>query len=176
MPAEFVTLADVLRPHGARAGSEVPPPAATIDRDVASDTARPVSCVTCASREARCDSASGDVARDVRVFRATLTDALAGATAKLLRELASDVLARELASAPCGLDALVVRLASEYVLAGPLRVRISPQDRIDACDLPVIVDPALRSGDVMLECTSGFVDARLGVRLGDLLDRASDRT
>lgn len=167
MPAEFVTLAELLRPRIA------------IDAPIV-ETNRPDEPVHVqaivddrAAAYCSCEGERKDESiRAARHFRAALADALAHATASLIRELASDVLARELAIAPCEIDALVARLASDHVSAGPLRVRVSPLDRLTACEFPIVVDASIQAGDAILECTSGTVDARLGVRLCDVLDRA----
>lgn len=112
----------------------------------------------------------GDAVRDARLFRARLADAFDHALATLLRELAADVLARELHLAPADVAAIARRLVQEHSAAGPVRVRVSAEDAAIPCDLPVVADPALRAGDAMLECPSGTIDARLGVRLADVLD------
>lgn len=163
VPAEFVSLADVLRPRAAAKCSDV----AEADVAPAIDEAAP--------REVTSeDGLHAEALRDARRFRAVLADALESALASLLREFACDVLARELLAAPCAMDALVARLVREHIGAGPLRVRVSPDDQLTTCDFPVVRDAALQPGDAILECTSGSIDARLGVRLADILDRASD--
>ncbi|HTW83742.1 MAG TPA: hypothetical protein VMD91_06735 [Candidatus Sulfotelmatobacter sp.] len=102
----------------------------------------------------------------MRLFRARLADAFDAAATRMLRELATDVLARELRLAPCDLAAIVARHRSS---APVVRVRVAPDDaRIDL-GLPVTVDPALRAGDAIVELAGGTIDARLGVRLAALL-------
>ena len=104
-----------------------------------------------------------------RLFRARLADAFDAALARLLRELATDVLARELRMAPCDLAALVARLCAH---APAVRVRVAPSDISDEFGLPCVADPALESGDAILEVDGGVIDARLGVRLALLLERS----
>lgn len=169
MPAEFVTLADILRPRIAAATPIVDTSAfiESVHAEAPVDERAPATC----SCEAETKAESIRVARH---FRAALADALAQATARLIRELASDVLARELTIAPCAIESLVARLARDHVSAGPLRVRVSPFDRVTTCEFPIVVDASIQVGDALLECTSGIVDARLGVRLSDVLDRAME--
>lgn len=160
MPAKFIALADVLRP----------PPVEPVA--VFESRAEPI--LPDAPRESD-DASYVQAVSDARRFRAALADALAHAAASLVRELASDVLARELNFAPCDMDALVARLLSDHCSASPLRVRISPHDRLSTNEFPVIIDDSLQPGDAILECANGAIDARLGVRLADVIDRASNR-
>ena len=158
MPVEFITLADLLRP----------PPLEPVP---ASETrAQPI--LPDAPRES--DDSSYGAVSDARLFRAALAEALAHSAASLVRELASDVLARELNFAPCDMDALVARLLSDHRSASPLRVRISPHDRLSTNEFPVFIDDSLQPGDAILECANGTIDARLGVRLADVIERASN--
>ena len=107
---------------------------------------------------------------DVRRFRAALEDALAVATDALLREIACDVLGREL-SVACDIAALVRRAIERYGCE-PLRVCVHPDEAgaARACGFPVEVDPALRRGDAVLVVESGTIDVRLGVRLSRVLE------
>ncbi|HZO93332.1 MAG TPA: hypothetical protein VFB22_06140 [Candidatus Baltobacteraceae bacterium] len=105
--------------------------------------------------------------RDARLFRARLADALDAAVALLMRRFASDVLARELRTAPCDVATIVRRLASE---APVVRVRVAPEDAALGTSLPVAVDEALQPGDAIVELAGGELDARLGVRLAAILD------
>jgi hypothetical protein len=129
-----------------------------------------------------------DLARDVRIFRAQLADALDAECDRLMRELAYAVLGRELQLAPADLAAIVARILAEHPHAQALRVRVAPSDvhALDACaddatitsSLPVVAFPAivadasLAPGDAMVELSCGSIDARLGVRLAALLDTA----
>jgi flagellar biosynthesis/type III secretory pathway protein FliH len=158
VPGKFIALADLLCP---------PPvePVAAFESQV-----EPI--LPDAPRES--DDCSYAAVSDARRFRAALADVLAHAAASLVRELASDVLARELNVAPCDMDALIARLLSDHLSASPLRVRISPHDRITTNDFPVVIDDSLQPGDAILECANGAIDARLGVRLADVIERASN--
>jgi hypothetical protein len=105
--------------------------------------------------------------RDARLFRARLADALDDAVARLVRDLAADVLARELRLAPCELAALVRRVLDR---APVVRVRVAPADVARVRGVPVLADPALTAGDAIVELASGALDARLGVRLAAVLE------
>jgi Flagellar assembly protein FliH len=105
--------------------------------------------------------------RDARSFRARLNDALDHAAARLMRELAADVLMRELRLAPCDLTALVERVRDR---APVVRVRVAPADVGRLRGIPVVSDPALDAGDAIVELAGGALDARLGVRLAAVLE------
>jgi flagellar biosynthesis/type III secretory pathway protein FliH len=90
--------------------------------------------------------------------------------AALVRELACAVLARELALAPCDLAALARRVLAE---APVVRLRVAPEDGVVACGVPTLVDPTLGAGDAVFELHGGELDARLGVRLADVLERVA---
>jgi hypothetical protein len=107
--------------------------------------------------------------RDARLFRARLADAFDEAAVRLLRELASDVLARELRLAPCDLDAIVRRTRER---APVVRVRVAPGDLSRVAGVPVVADAALSAGDAIVELDGGALDVRLGVRLATVLDSA----
>lgn len=112
----------------------------------------------------------GELLRDVRLFRARLADALESAREGLVRELAAAVLGRELLLAPADVARIVAQLLDAHASATPVRVRVAPQDV--PCVPPraaVRADPALAPGDVVLELAGSAVDARLGVRLADVL-------
>ena len=154
MAAEFVALADLLRAPDARAVAVEAPE---------------VPAVSCAP-SSRDDASAGDVdtaLRDARLFRARLADAFDDAAARLLRELAADVLARELRLAPCDLAELV-RRAGEH--APVVRVRVAACDVRALAGTPVVADPALGRGDAIVELAGGALDARLGVRLATVLE------
>ncbi len=162
MAAEFVALADLLRAPVACAGVVE---ASMRDHDDG---------VVC---EPLVDERASDIAaalHDARLFRARLADAFDAAVAHLLRELASDVLARELRLEPCDLAVLVRRVCER---APVVRVRVAAGDvaRIDAASfscarVPVVEDSTLAGGDVIVELAGGALDARLGVRLATVLE------
>ncbi len=106
---------------------------------------------------------------EVRLFRSALADALDEHAATLIRRLAADVLGRELQLAPVDVAYLARRLVAERLADEPIRLRVAPADAGFACDVPVVADACLNPGDAVLECRSGAIDARLGVRLADVL-------
>ncbi|HEV2741173.1 MAG TPA: hypothetical protein VGU66_21620 [Candidatus Elarobacter sp.] len=162
MGGEFVALADLLRAPAASAAArdervahELPASLAHVPPDAVAD---------------------GDVAaavREARLFRARLADAFDDAAARLMRDLAADVLARELRLAPCDLTAIVQRIAER---APVVRVRVAACDvargvRLPrGCDAAIVEDPALARGDAIVELAGGALDARLGVRLALVLE------
>jgi len=160
--AEFVSLADLLRPPAPVA------PAAEVTVDASAPDA--VATQTAPRQEPPSAPSSAELAavlRDARLFRARLADAFDEARQGLLRELATGVLARELRLAPCDLDALVRRVRTELPV---VRVRVAPADAQAIRCVPVVVDAALASGDAIVELAGGPLDARLGVRLSVVLE------
>jgi flagellar biosynthesis/type III secretory pathway protein FliH len=112
-----------------------------------------------------------DAAAEARRFRAALADALALSLERLVRDVACDVLARELLLAPLDVAAIAARALERYLDEGPLQLRVHPDD-CDACaslDLRVVGDERLRSGDVVLDVRCGSIDASLGARLETVL-------
>ncbi|MEO7040121.1 MAG: hypothetical protein ABI186_08855 [Candidatus Elarobacter sp.] len=174
---EFVSLADVLL------GAERPADAAAFDSldDVRGqqDDRVPVSAGrTCASAPAKEKMGARDeppeiiederaAFREARLFRARLADAFDDAFGRLLRELATEVLARELRIAPCDLVVLIERVAQR---APFVRLRVAAADAAHAYGLPAVADPALDPGDAVLELADGALDLRLGVRLAGVLE------
>jgi hypothetical protein len=154
----FLPLSDLLRPP-----APVPPPIPVPHEEIAPAETRDV--------PDRDSGISDALWRDVRLFRARLADALDAMRERLLVALACDVLARELRLAPADIAALAQRLIDERTREVPIRLHVAPSDleRVRGVGCAVVVDPALLAGDAVLECESGDVDARLGVRLADAL-------
>jgi flagellar biosynthesis/type III secretory pathway protein FliH len=107
---------------------------------------------------------------EARRFRATLAEAVESSCGFLLREIAVDVVGRELDLCDADVTAIVARACERYAIDAPIVVRVHPNDA-DAVQLayPVVVDTALRPGDAIVEVSSGAIDARLGVRLDRVL-------
>jgi hypothetical protein len=120
-----------------------------------------------ASYDVNAAHAVANALRDARLFRARLADAFAFSSRRLLRDLASDVLARELRLAPCDLGALVRRAAENVPV---VRVRVAPCDLGSVAGFPVIADVSLSTGDAVVEVVGGALDVRLGVRLAAVLE------
>jgi hypothetical protein len=117
-----------------------------------------------------------DLARDVRVFRARLADAFAVSCDALLREFAYAVLGRELILAPPEIITIAARVLAAHPNVHPLRLRVAPGDvaalarGADALP-PLASDAELAPGDAILEFHGGCIDARLGIRLAEILER-----
>lgn len=156
--AEFVSLADVLRPPIVK--PLVPDDAPAPPQSEISVTA-PASSAPASSAELLA------VLREARLFRARLADAFDEARGRLLRELASGVLARELLLGPCDVDVLARKLCAEMPV---VRVRVAPSETSAVRGVPVVADVALAVGDAIVEVADGVVDARLGVRLAVVLE------
>jgi hypothetical protein len=168
VPAEFVALADLLRAPSSRAAEEAARRAASA----------PVECAAPERKTEPLDTApqqiAGEIVREARLFRARVADAFDDAAARLLRELASDVLARELRLAPCDLAELVRRARDRMPV---VRVRLAPCDvaRVAGASsrgngVAIVEDSALAAGDAIVELVGGAFDARLGVRLATVLE------
>jgi flagellar biosynthesis/type III secretory pathway protein FliH len=159
--AEFIALADLLR-------GAVPVPAepAAVVPVVEEAAARSGGPAADADESAAADEIAA-VLREARLFRARLADAFDDAAERLVRELAADVLARELRLAPCDLARIVQRVAAR---APAVCIRVAPGDVARITGIAVLADPALCAGDAIVEVTGGALDARLGVRLAAVLE------
>ena len=173
MAAEFVSLADYLRPPSARCGgSDVPDarndavPAAAVG---AHD--EPLDATSAHSESPNAGGESADelaaALREARLFRARVADALDEAVPRLVRELAANVLMRELRLAPCEIGALVAQVRER---APVVRVRVASDDVARVRGVPVVADDELAPGDAIVEVAGGALDARLGVRLAAVLE------
>ena len=117
-------------------------------------------------------------ARDVRLFRARVAEALDELIDVLLVEISASVVARELHFEPCDLRA-VVRDAMQRLTCDAATVILHPLDadvlrRHDAPlahGVQVECDTTLRRGDAILRIRGAEIDARLGVRLDGALRR-----
>ena len=113
------------------------------------------------------------VVEECALFRAHLREAFDRAKARLLTDLATQVLARELLLAPVSIAAIVSDLLRSYSEETPVAVRVSPDDRERVVlDLPIEIDPSLRSGDAVLVVRDGHLESMLGRRL-DMVVRAA---
>lgn len=108
---------------------------------------------------------------ELRRFRAAVRDAVDVAVADLLRDIAAEVLVRELALAPANLEAIVERACDRYGSEGVVRIRVHPGDAafVEVADVDVVLDSGLRHGDALLDVRSGTIDVTLGARLEDVL-------
>ena len=158
---EFVTLAAWLRPE--TPAIDVP---AQADEPVAQAPPAPLP-----SHE-DADEAMFEVGSRARRFRAMLDDVLERTLAELLRDIAAEVIGRELHCAPADVQRIVQRALERAADEHPVAVRVHPSqlERLQL-DLPLIADERLRRDDVRIELRSGTIDASLGVRLEHLLAR-----
>ena len=109
-----------------------------------------------------------DVVREVRFFRAALREALNDHVRMLVREIAVEVVSRELQLAPTDIAQIVERACARY--AQPLSIRVHPSEAHEVRGFDdVVSDESIRRGDVMLIVCGGEVDASLGMRLARVL-------
>lgn len=123
------------------------------------------------AEEAEPASELDEVFSDVRRFRAGLADALDVAVDTLLRDIAADVLARELLLAPVEIARIVERARERFAPEEPLFVRVHPDEAQALAGMPVATrsDERLRRGDVVIELRSGTIEMTLGTRLAALI-------
>ena len=158
MPEEFVSLATMLR-----AGTPRDPCVASVAAGQAE---------VAAQREDRPHDETLDaLAGEVRWFRARLAEAFDAALARLLDDLACDVLARELALASADIAAIAAAVLERAADESPVAIRVYPDDAaaLIGMELPVTRDQSLRPGDLMVDLRDGQLDASLGVRLDGIL-------
>ncbi len=116
------------------------------------------------------EAAIADVVSRARRFRAMLAEALDRTVADLLRDIAAEVIGRELHTAPAELQRIVQRALERAAHELPVAVRAHPsQLGLLRLDVPLIADASLRSNDVCIDLRSGTIDATLGVRLEHVL-------
>jgi flagellar biosynthesis/type III secretory pathway protein FliH len=110
-----------------------------------------------------------------RRFRAALADTLEVAVARLLREIANDVLARELTLTSADIASVVARALARFDGEKVLSLRAHPNELGMLCelDLEKIADESLALGDAVIELHSGTIDLRLATRLEAALSAAS---
>jgi flagellar biosynthesis/type III secretory pathway protein FliH len=110
-------------------------------------------------------------ARDVRLFRAHVAEALESTVAMLRCDIAADVVGRELQLAPVSIAQIVRRALERCPSDRLLRVRVHPEDAdaLAAEEIETVADCGLRRGDAVLEVTGGAIDISLGVRLDSVL-------
>lgn len=119
------------------------------------------------------ESVAGEIAaaRDVRLFRARVAEALEMTVADLRCDIAAEVLARELQLAPASIAEIVRRAVQRCRKEHVLRVRLHPDDAslLAGDDFETVANSALRRGDAVLEVSGGAIDVSLGVRLESVL-------
>lgn len=103
----------------------------------------------------------------LRRFRAALADALDIAVARLLAEIAENVLARELHVGAADVASIVAKARERFLRERIVAVRVHPSDReaLEPLDLQKIADSTVERGDVVVELHAGTIDLRLRARL-----------
>lgn len=126
--------------------------------------------------EERAECSDGSVAeaaaaRDIRLFRARVQEALESSLAELRCDIASEIIGRELQLAPASIEEIVRRALRRFARERPARVRVHPEDASLLCaqNVETVADLSLRRGDAVLECSGGTIDISLGVRLDAVL-------
>jgi flagellar biosynthesis/type III secretory pathway protein FliH len=108
-----------------------------------------------------------DAVAAARRFRAALSDALDVAVMRLLREISTNVLGRELATSHADVAAVVTaalaRLEDESVLV--IRANRDDLDALAVFAIECVADSRLRRGEVLFEVKSGTIDQRFTARL-----------
>ncbi len=124
-------------------------------------------------RDAEADADAGAaVFEELALLRMAALEAFERASARLLRSLADEVLGRELALAPHDIEALAARALAELRGYEPLALVLSPGDAARVrVPVPVRIDPALRSGDAVVEVRDGALESPAAFRLEALLAR-----
>jgi flagellar biosynthesis/type III secretory pathway protein FliH len=110
-------------------------------------------------------------ARDVRLFRARLEEALESTIVTLRCDIAAEIVGRELQLAPASIAQIVRRAVRRCAAEHPVRVRVHPEDMaaLSGGGIETVGDHGLRRGDAVLECDGGAIDISLGVRLDAVL-------
>jgi len=112
--------------------------------------------------------------RDLAAMRAAALEAFEASVEELLRGLADEVLARELAFAPADVGALVTRALAAFAAHEPVAVVLcaTNAELLHGVALPLRVDSSLGDGDVVIEVRGGKLESPLAFRLQTILERA----
>ena len=107
----------------------------------------------------------------VKRFRAALADAVDMVIGDLLRDIASDVVCRELLISPVDVRAVVARAKERYAFDEPVAIHVHPDDCAVLVNsgTKIVSDGRMRRGDVVLTVRCGTIDATLGARLDTVL-------
>lgn len=153
MPETFRSLASMVLEGGPSAEDDAAPPRTDEHTDV-----QPVQ----------------EACREARLFAARLHETVGALAARMLEDIAADVLARELRMAPVDIACVIERAIARCLIDEPIRVRAHPDEASAvACGIPVVADERLRRGDAVLELRDGLMDCTLGARLSTVLHAAA---
>lgn len=157
MPETFVLLADRLRAPVAPV--ELPHAESAVD-------------VAPEAPEMTPPASHEEALSEVRRFRAALADAAELMREWIARDIACDVLARELLLADADIAAIAARAVEGSMAYAPVALIVHPDDveRASACGIAVEAGDALRRGDALVRVACGTIDATLGARLEALLE------
>jgi hypothetical protein len=143
----------------------------------AASAAAPVGAIPSPTSPARhnvIDFAHADVVHELTLLTLAAREAFSHAAARLLGELASEVLARELLLAPADIIALVERALAAFAQHAPVAIAVSAQDaeRVRAA-VPVRIDSGLGAGDLIVDVRDGTFESTFAFRLEDAVARAA---
>ena len=113
------------------------------------------------------------IASDVALMRLAALEAFESGTERLLRALAEDVLARELALAPADVAALAARALAAFVEHEPVEIAVAPCDA-ERVRAPVAVraDAQLAPGDLVVRVRDGAFESTFAFRASAALASA----
>ena len=165
MPEAFVSLS-----HFLQSTREVTLASQTVNAEVSPDSAMEIDGT---DRPEMLDQ----FIRDIKRTHAALADALDLALDDLLRDIAADVIGREMRLAPVELERIVQRALARAAAESPLAVRVHPDDceSLADCGMPIVSDAEMRRGDAVIQVRFGTIDVSLGTRLEELLVRMGAR-
>ena len=109
--------------------------------------------------------------------RLAALEAFDRAVPRLLAAFAQDVLARELTLAPVDIERLVAVARTRMAAEEPVTVWVATVDAARlSCGLPVRCDPALRTGDLVVQVRDGEIDARFTLRVAQAVAAALENS
>ncbi len=109
---------------------------------------------------------------ELPLVRLAAYEAFASAFERLLQQLAQDVLARELAFAPCDLERLMHDALEAFSREEPIAFLVREPMRETIGGIAVRADPSLAPGDLIVQVRDETIDARFAVRLAGAIDAA----
>ncbi len=118
---------------------------------------------------------SAEAISSARLFRAAVADAVEATAKELLREIAHEVLGRELQLGPCDVTSIVrnalARHAGDQIVA--IRAHRDDLSALSDAGIDCVADETLHRGDVILVLRSGTINMTLHSRLSAVLEGAA---
>ncbi len=112
---------------------------------------------------------------EMRLLRLHIAEAFERARDRLLQRFAEELLARELRTTPPDIEALAQRALAEFAEEEIMSLRVSEQDAPHVrLPIPVCGDPALESGDLILQVRDGCLASPLRLRLERVLAEVAE--